>query len=154
MKQDLSDPFQVPLLASSPPHTGGLLQAPDESMRLPSWCVLISRQTDAAALASSSHAPSFHTLCLLKILQQKLNFADKLPRAFLKTYSFWEKMSLLTFLPQKSGRYSLWCRDVSLVGLVEALLHGAGWGDSSQRRSGLLVPASCPCGPSLTVTVG
>ena len=34
------------------------------------------------------------------ILQQKLNSVDKFPRAFLKTHSFYEKMSLLTSLPE------------------------------------------------------
>ena len=48
------------------------------------------------------------------ILQQKLNSEDKFPRAFLKTHSFSEKMSLLTSLPERNTRYSSWCRECGL----------------------------------------
>lgn len=103
------------------------------------WYKWSSQQTDVCFFGSSLRSPSFHVLCLLRILQQKLNFADKFPRAFPKTCSFWEKMSLLTSQPQESMRYSSQYRGLgSALGLVEAPLHLAGRGAAAGTTGGSL----------------
>lgn len=109
-------------------HLRGLLQASSEIKDLKDLEHVLGKQMPAPQLlSSSSRSSSFRILCLLRILQQKLNFADKLPRAFLKIYSFCEKMSLLTFLPPKSMRCSSRCRVCGPeLGLAGAVLHQAG----------------------------
>lgn len=122
--EDFADPSVFFSCSPYCPTSGGCYKHPVRSRVSKIWSTFSANRCQ---LLSSFSSSSFRILCLLRILQQKLNFADKLPRAFLKIYSFCEKMSLSTFLPPKSMRCSSRCRVCGPeLGLAGAVLHQAG----------------------------